>query len=218
MLLEYIYSKLFARLHGRSIMGSNINKSAVVYWGCNIVNSTIERYSYVCHDCEIVNTEIGAFCSISDKVYIGGDEHPASWVSTSPVFQNVKHSGPTKRFSKHELPKRPLTKIGNDVWIGHGVTIKAGVTIGDGAIIGSNAMVTKDVPPYSIVAGVPAKVIRFRFDDNIIQMLLKSEWWKLSDTDISKCAKYIHDPAIFCQTIEKINRDSSDTESVVNQN
>ena len=127
-----------------------------------------------------------------------------NWVSTSPVFEDVKHSGHTKRFSLFKVDNVVKTAIGSDVWIGHGATIKAGVTIGHGAVIGSNAMVTKDVPPYAIVAGVPAKVIKYRFDEDTIIDLLKSEWCTLSDNQISIVAQFIKNPRTFIEKVKEI--------------
>lgn len=197
MKLSYLYAKLFNRLRGTAIHKSRIHPTSVIYPGCNILDVVMDRYSYCSHDCQIVCCDIGSFCSISDHVFIGGPEHPMEWISTSPVFQKVKHSGPTKRFAEHELPIMKRTTIGSDVWIGHGATIKQGVTIGHGAVIGSNAVVTKDVPPYAIVGGVPAKIIKYRFDDETINALLKSEWWNMSDKEIALRAHFAQDPICF---------------------
>lgn len=193
MKISYLYSKFVKKvLRGKCIINSKIDKTSAVASGCNISNSSLGRYSYLSYDCEVINCEIGAFCSISDHVFIGGAEHPISYVSTSPVFLNVVHSGPTKRFAKFSLPETKKTIIGNDVWVGHGVTIKQGVRIGNGAIVGSGAVVTKDVPDYAIVGGVPASIIRYRFSDGIIQQLLQSKWWNLKDDELLKYSMYFN--------------------------
>lgn len=205
MNIRYLYAKLLNKLKGTAILNSKIDKTSVVYQGCNIVDITMGRFSYCCHDCEIICSDIGAFCSISDHVYIGGNEHPLEWASTSPVFQNVRHSGPSKRFAKFDVSPIKRTKIGNDVWIGHGATIKQGITIGDGAVVASNAVVTKDVPPYAIVGGVPARVLKYRFDEEMITLLLESKWWSLSEQDLRKVGKSIKDVNGFVKSLNGLN-------------
>lgn len=197
MKLSYIYAKALRRLKGKAIHSSLIHPTAKVNAGCNIVNSSFGRYSYCGYDCQMVNTGIGAFCSIGDCVYIGAAEHPMDWVSMSPVFENSKHSGPSKRFAHLDLPSAKRTVIGNDVWIGYGAIIKQGVCIGHGAVVGSGAVVTKDVPPYAIVGGVPAKIIRYRFDEDTIASLLESKWWEMNDEEIQKYAHLIQSPQDF---------------------
>lgn len=200
--LSYLYSKFFKNIiRGKSIYKCSIGKDSVIGAGSLIVNCSIGNYSYTGSDCTILNTEIGSYCSIADEVVIGSAEHPMSWVSTSPVFQNVVHSGPKTRFSRRELPKTKRTIIGSDVWIGRRAIIKGGVTVGHGAVIGAGAIVTKDVRPYAIVAGNPARVIRYRFSEDIIEKLLVSKWWLLSPKKIQEAAEHICNPEEFLKHI-----------------
>lgn len=188
--LSFIWSKLFLKLHGTSVRGSQIHKTACIDIGCNVIHCKMNRYSYLARNVWAIHVNIGSFCSIGDGAYLGGAEHPMNWVSTSPAFENVRNSFPKKRFAKLELPPYKTTSIGNDVWIGHNAVIIQGVSIGDGAVIGSNAVVTKDVPPYAVVGGVPAKIIKFRFDKETILFLQKVKWWNMPDTklkDLGKC-------------------------------
>ncbi len=195
--LSYLYSKFFKTvLRGKSIVSSQIDETAKIYSGCNVINTSVDRYSYLGYDCEVVNCEIGCFCSIASGVRIGGAEHPFDWMSTSPVFQNVKHSGPKKRFARLDLPTSKKTVIGHDVWIGYNVIVKAGVTIGNGAVIGAGAVVTKDVPPYAVIAGNPGKVIKYRFNDETIEKLDKFQWWDMDEKDLSKIAYLFNDPTV----------------------
>ena len=136
---------------------------------------------------------IGRFCSIADFVAIGLTEHPTNLISTSLIFTNDTFNWHEKyhtlyedeAYSKIKADATAMnsglnefnTVIGNDVWIGYRAIILNGVTVGDGAIIGAGAVVTKNVEPYSIVAGVPARVIRKRFSDDLINKLLKLQWW-----------------------------------------
>ncbi len=133
---------------------------------------------------------IGRYCSFGEQVQIGRHGHPMHWVSTSPFFywpienvldQPVLEAGdfaPHRDFNRRTPPvKLQYTDIGNDVWIGHGAFILPGVTIGDGAVVAAHAVVTKDVPPYAVVAGVPAQVIRKRFSEKDVGTLLESKWW-----------------------------------------
>ncbi len=197
MNLLFLYSKFIKKIHGKCIKNSILHKTSTVYSSTDVYNSTMGRYSYVGNYCKVINTDIGSFCSISNYVTIGEAEHPLSWVSTSPAFQNVRHSGSSVRFARFDVPQPERTHIGHDVWIGHGVTIRAGVTIGNGAVIGADAVVTKDVEPYAIVAGVPARTIRYRFDEETIRQLEKTEWWNADEKILRHVGQYIKDPKEF---------------------
>jgi acetyltransferase-like isoleucine patch superfamily enzyme len=119
--------------------------------------------------------EIGAFCSISAEVVIlGGGEHRADWVTTYPL--RIAFGLPGENADGHPASKGP-TVIGNDVWVGFGATILSGVRVGDGAVIGARAVVARDVPPYGVAAGNPARVVRQRFDEATVARLLQIAWW-----------------------------------------
>ncbi|MCW2478708.1 CatB-related O-acetyltransferase [Candidatus Symbiopectobacterium sp. NZEC135] len=123
-------------------------------------------------------TQVGRFCSIADGVKIMGPDHPTDRF-TSHLFTYMDSEAKMANVVPNEYPKLqvPAPAIGYDVWIGEDVTLKAGITIGHGAVIAARSVVTKNVPPYAIVGGVPAKIIRFRFDNDVIQKLLSLEWW-----------------------------------------
>lgn len=145
-----------------------------------IWHSTIGRYSRV-HG-RVSECDIGSFCSIAEHSVIGGlGRHPIDQVSTHAVFYaSAAHLSSQRPLAEHEHFTGAVarTRVGNDVWIAYRATVLNGVTIGDGAVVATGAIVTKDVPPYAIVAGVPAKVLRYRFDDQALrEALVASRWW-----------------------------------------
>ena len=145
----------------------------------------IGSYTYICERSIMQNTTIGKYCSISHDVIIGLGAHPLNIFSTSPLF--YRKINPLKiDLIKEDLEfieTKPII-IGNDVWIGARVIIMDGIKIGNGAVIAAGAIVTKDVPPYAIVGGVPAKIIKYRFSEKVINKLQDSYWWNNEVMDI----------------------------------
>lgn len=143
-----------------------------------ISDSSLGDYSYVMEHCQIVNSTIGKFCSIASFVRLNPSNHPLQ----RPTSHHFTYRAAMFGFGDDDIKvfawrkSQPVT-IGHDVWIGHNATIMPGVKIGNGAAIGSSAVVTKDVEPYTIVAGVPAKVIRPRFSDAVAEKLEAMKWW-----------------------------------------
>lgn len=150
----------------------------------------VGRHSYCSPGLYVANlegTSIGNFVSIGMNCHIGHGEHPLHFLSTSPYFYYDELG-----FKMKETPSHPEywdyepVCIGHDVWIGDNVFIKNGVTIGTGAVIGACSVVTHDVPPYAIVVGNPARILRYRFDEDAREKLLESEWWNLPENDIRR--------------------------------
>ena len=204
--LGYYWGRAIKKMRGKSLKNCDIHKTSKVEAGSQLVNVTIGKHSFCGYDCQILNCNIGNYCSISDRVIIGGASHPFMWASMSPVFYKGRDSVKTK-FSNHEYHEKnltPQTIIGSDVWIGSSVLIKAGVRIGNGAVIGMGSIVTRDVPDYAIVGGNPATIIRMRFDEETLNGLLKTTWWDLDDEKISHIAQYITNPTQFLKEVTLI--------------
>ena len=166
------------------------------------LTSSIGYASYIGNRSFIKNTKIGRYTCIATDVMTVAGSHPTSkFVSIHPAFYSTrKQSGFTyvseEKFSDFNYideNQKFTVMIGNDVWIGSGVKIMEGITIGDGAVVAAGAIVTKDVPPYAIVGGVPAKVIKYRFDEETIQKLLELTWWEKDQAWIKSHADDLDD-------------------------
>ncbi len=158
----------------------------MIYGGSQIFQSHIGSYSYVANNSQVICATIGRYCSIADNVIIGPGNHTLSNISTSPIFTETRNALGIQWSDDTKVePFRPVS-IGNDVWIGSRAIIIGGITIGNGAVVGAGAIVTKDVPPYAIVGGVPAKVIRYRFSPEVIEKLLELQWWNLPDETLKE--------------------------------
>lgn len=155
----------------------------------HLYHAALGRHTYTGQDTVIMHTQIGAFSSISWGVTIGAGEHDFSRVTSHSFLYNRydRLNDGEEFYNRFEKD----CAIGSDVWIGANATILRGVEVGDGAVIGANAIVTKSVPPYAIVAGNPAKTIKYRFPQDIIDRLLALQWWNLEDELIrSHCGQF----------------------------
>ena len=199
-MVTYYISKLIKKLHIPAVKNSKIDKTARVCPGAHIVNTNLDKYSYVGNYSTVLYCEIGKFCSIADNCKIGGAAHPMDWVSTSPVF-HAGHNILGINFSSHHFDAFTKTYIGNDVWIGNNCLIKAGITIGDGAIIGMGSVVMKNVGSYEVWAGNPAKLIRRRFSEDIIESLLSIKWWNYDDETLKTQSESFSEVNIFISNI-----------------
>jgi acetyltransferase-like isoleucine patch superfamily enzyme len=151
---------------------------------------SIGKYSGMNEDCFAARGTIGAFCAIGARTAINPFNHPTDWLSIHEFQYHPRAYDWVDEYKGLErLTRTPdmfqRVTIGNDVWTGHNVNVLPGVTVGDGAIIAAGAVVTKDVPPYAIVAGVPAVIKRFRFPQATIERLLGLKWWELELTELS---------------------------------
>ncbi|MGD0711794.1 MAG: CatB-related O-acetyltransferase [Bacteroidales bacterium] len=163
----------------------------------------IGDYTYISKKSHISQTNIGKFCSIGPNFMCGIGIHQISGISTSPMFYSTMKQNGFTLSKEDKIQERKKIIIGNDVFIGANVTILDGVTIGDGAVIGASALVNKDILPYAITVGVPAKIIKFRFSEKQIEELLKIQWWNFNDDKLQDIEEYFFDIDLFIEKYSK---------------
>lgn len=167
-----------------------------------LLNSQLGKYTRISKGCSIVYTKIGNFCSVAGNVQIGAGRHPLNYLSTNQVFYNFNKLQ-NKWVHKIDFQENLQINIGSDVWIGTDSFIMGGVNIGHGAVIGAKSLVTKDIPPYAIAVGMPAKVIKYRFPPEVIEKLLKIKWWDFDDATIEQHIELFREPNIDLDTLNK---------------
>lgn len=170
-------------IYGNIHLGKNVSigRNVYIYDG-----TSVGDHSYIHNGTMVVSAKIGKYCSIAYNNQIGMWEHPTNFISSSPKTYSYGNVFGFDNIWEH--PK--MAVIGNDVWIGSNVTVLRGVNIGDGAVIGSGAVVTKDIPDYAIAVGVPAKVIKYRFDQEIIEVMKKIKWWDMEEYQLKEFAYF----------------------------
>lgn len=203
--IAYFFINIYKRITSHKVSigkGAHVNFNSKLEGHNKIERNSIfggylGKYSYIGTNCLVVGS-IGRFCSIGGNVTFLTSTHPVrEWVSTHPIFYSTKKQvgiSFTKKNLFNEHPKkeghRYSIEVGNDVYIGYGVIVVGPVSIGNGAIIAAGSVVTKDVPPYAIVGGVPAKIIKYRFEKDEIDLLNDSKWWEKDELWLRDNASY----------------------------
>lgn len=172
---------------------TKFEKTSALRQFAHCINVRIGKYSSVGRHSTVADCVIGNYSVIARNVDIGLGVHPTNRLTCHSIFyKNTPWSDHPEWVRKINFEETRITHIGNDVWIGAKATIMDGVTIGDGAIVAAGSVVTKNVPPYAVVGGCPAKIIKYRFSQEIIDRLLDIKWWNLPDDEITKCKDVFH--------------------------
>ncbi len=163
-------------------------------------------FTYIADNTSVSKATIGKFCSIGPNCTIGLGKHPShTFVSTHPIFFSDLNQAQISFADKKYFEEFENITIGNDVWLGSDVIVLDGVNIADGVIVAAGSVVTKDIPPYAIVGGAPAKIIKYRFKKNEIEKLLEMKWWDMDEEYLKNNFKQFHDIKKFLNNEVKLN-------------
>lgn len=201
------YKKLFYKRISLTALWdirSTFSKYTQILRGAKLNNVQVGKYSIIGKNCAITNATIGNYTCIGANTVIGLGQHPTNLITYHSIFYK-KNNWPWHedwiKFPKGFQEQAQIT-IGNNIWIGRNVIILDGVSIGDNSIVATGAVVTKNIPPFSVIGGVPAKIIKTLFDEEIRKRLLEIQWWNLPDEEISKVIDLFH---IQNPSVEDIN-------------
>ena len=165
----FLFLKTIDALITSPFLGNRISPHAFVASPLRMRRTTVSAFSYISTSVSSYNTFFGKYCCIGPNSVFGGLEHLTDSISTSCILADI--------------PPPPATSVGNDVWVGANVFVRSGCSIGTGSVVGAGSIVLNDVPPYSIVVGAPAKVLRYRYSHSSIQLLLNSNYWDLQPNE-----------------------------------
>jgi acetyltransferase-like isoleucine patch superfamily enzyme len=185
--------------------GCRFGRNVKVLAGARLAQADLGDHSYIGGESSLKNCRVGKFCSIGEGVQIGLGVHPTSMISTYPGFYASRASGATRFASTVEALESSPVVLGNDVWVGNSAIILDGVEIGHGSVVAAGAVVTKSVAAYSIVAGVPARIVRQRFDDRMVRFLLAFAWWDRDEAFLRENAPLFAEPDAFAKKFMSAN-------------
>lgn len=187
-------------MHVNVLHNCQISEKVNLVLPYDLRNVKVDDYSYISRNSYVNNTDIGKFCSIGPNFCCGLGIHPVNGISTSPMFYSARKQNGYSLVNENKIIESKKIIIGNDVFIGANVTVLDGITVGDGAVIGAGAVVTKNIPPYAITVGVPAKIIKYRFDNKQIDQLNRIGWWNFEIDKLKEIESNFFDLSAFLDT------------------